>query len=82
MDDLKHTVSDAAHHASSAIHNAEKQAEQKVSSWSTRLSNFGFAKRFGLVETDKDNVLVWGAPNVDKVGTIHDGGVRTGKRLV
>lgn len=82
VEDLKHSASDAAHNADVALQNAEKKVENKLASWSTRLSDFGFAKRLNLVESGKDNVIVWGAPPVDRVGTIHDGGIKTGKRLV
>ncbi|GFZ44569.1 hypothetical protein JCM24511_02293 [Saitozyma sp. JCM 24511] len=54
-------------------------------SWSEylpkRMSEWGWFKRRGLVE-DKGNVLVWGAPDVDKVGKVGDGLETKGPRRV
>lgn len=45
-----------------------------------RLSDITWVKNSGLVEKETGNVLVWGAPNVDNIGSIRD---RTkGPRLV
>lgn len=45
-----------------------------------RLSELTWVKNSGLVEKETGNVLVWGAPNVDNIGSIRD---RTqGPRLV
>jgi cytochrome c oxidase assembly factor 3 len=46
-----------------------------------RMSEWGWFKRRGLVE-DKGNVLVWGAPDVDKVGKVGDGSETKGPRRV
>jgi cytochrome c oxidase assembly factor 3 len=45
-----------------------------------RLSDITWVRKAGLVEKETGNVLVWGAPNVDNIGSIRD---RTkGPRLV
>lgn len=37
-----------------------------------RLHDIEWIKTRGWVEEGKGNVLVWGAPNVDNVGKLHD----------
>lgn len=45
-----------------------------------RLSDISWVRNTGLVEKETGNLLVWGAPNVDNIGSIQD---RTkGPRLV
>lgn len=39
-----------------------------------RLSEVEWVKKTGLVEEGKGNLLVWGAPNVDKVGSMRESG--------
>lgn len=50
----------------------------------TRLDKLTWIRRRGLVELGKGNVVVWGAPPVDNVGKMWDGGVRRnmGPRIV
>jgi len=47
-----------------------------------RLSEVEWVKKTGLVEEGKGNLLVWGAPNVDKIGTMRESGDSRGRRLV
>jgi cytochrome c oxidase assembly factor 3 len=47
-----------------------------------RLSEMGWVKGSGLVEEGKGNVIVWGAPDVERLGKVQDAGVQSGGRLV
>ncbi|EIW72926.1 hypothetical protein M231_00183 [Tremella mesenterica] len=48
-----------------------------------RLSDLSWVQRRGWVETNTNNVTVWGAPNVDSIGRIGDKGTpRSGVKTV
>ncbi|KAI9633168.1 putative mitochondrion protein [Dioszegia hungarica] len=49
-----------------------------------RLDDMRWVRERGLVELGKGNVIVWGAPNVEKLGRVGDGGItrNRGGRLV
>lgn len=48
----------------------------------SRLDKSEWVQRRGWVEEGRGNVLVWGAPNVDNIGTVHDSKQTRGPRLV
>ncbi len=48
----------------------------------TRLGEVDWLRRHGLVDKQTGNVVVWGAPDVEKVGRLSEGGVTNGPRLV
>ncbi|TXT06047.1 hypothetical protein VHUM_03520 [Vanrija humicola] len=47
-----------------------------------RLSEVDWLKNRGWVERGKDNLLVWGAPSVDKIGSMKDTADGSARRLV
>ncbi|KAL1409645.1 hypothetical protein Q8F55_003641 [Vanrija albida] len=47
-----------------------------------RLSEIDWLKNRGWVEHGKDNLLVWGAPSVDKIGSMKDTQAGSGRRQV
>ncbi|KAK4686985.1 hypothetical protein P7C73_g3132, partial [Tremellales sp. Uapishka_1] len=60
------------------IENVEKKAE----SWSWKpLNETAWVKKW-IGTDERGNVLVWGAPNVDRIGKIGDAGNGMGRRLV
>lgn len=52
--------------------------------WPRRLDEVRWVRERGLVELGKGNVVVWGAPNVDRVGSVSDDSNKRnrGERLV
>lgn len=69
--------------SSPATASGAEESIGRMKSWiPRRLDSMGWVQARGWVESSKGNVLVWGAPDVDKVGRVGDTSLGKGPRLV